>query len=275
MKQIRFGDWQAVIEPACGSNVTDLQYRGKSILRAPDSVDQLKGRPCLYGVPLLLPANRTADGMFAFEEKTFRLPINEPALNNHIHGLLKDAPFRLVECSDRHVVTALENRGAYYPFPFCLEIVDSLGEDGFTRRMFLKNIGAAPMPYTLALHTAFLEPESFCVPIEQCYEMDARHIPTGMLLPLSTRQQAYREGMRPDGSSISGVYTSCGNTVRIGDFRMTVSEQFDHWVLFNSTGGEGFLCIEPQCGGVNGLNSGKHRVLAHGAQEEFVIQLSK
>ena len=180
----------------------------------------------------------------------------------------------MVEEKTPNSVTArLVNKGDLYPFSFELEITDTLTENGLTRALTLKNTGSEPMPYTLGFHMTFREPESFCVAVKDRYAVDAAYIPTGELLPLTPVQRAYRQGFSPDGSKISGIYRSCGQTARIGRFTMTVSEQFDHWVLFNGNGKEGYLCIEPQCGAVNGLNNGKHRVLQPGDEEEFYLHI--
>jgi aldose 1-epimerase len=251
-----------------------MSYNGKELMRTPCDMEELRRRPCLYGLPLLLPANRLADGTFWFGEKEYHLPINEPAFHNHIHGRLKDAPFYVKSQDPTRIVTYLENKGEYYPFPFTIEIEDSLSDSGFMRILRLKNTGESPMPYTLAFHCAFAQPASFRVPIAQRCEMDERYLPTGRLLPLDPRQKQYKTGMIPDGNKISGVYTSSDHTVCIGDFIMKVSENFDHWVLFNGTGNEGYLCIEPQCGAVNGLRSEQHCVIEPGEQEIFTISFS-
>lgn len=275
MIEISCGAWRATVAPECGSNVISLRYLEQELLRTPESLRQLRGRPCLYGIPLLFPANRTKDGCFFSRGEKYNLPINEPTLRNHIHGLLKDAPFQIVEITESSITTEIENRGQYYPFPFKLTVKDSMSDGGLTRHLTLKNTGSKPMPYTLAFHTTFAAPAHFCVPIDKCCQMDDRYIPTGNLLPLTAQQQAYRDGMEPDGSKISGVYTSCGSTVQLGDFRMSVSEQFDHWVLFNGNGSEGYLCIEPQCGAVNGLNNQNHRVLQPGTEDRFAVTVQK
>lgn len=273
MERICFGKWSAVIAPECGSNVIGLAYDGKEILRAPESLTQLRERPCLYGMPLLLPANRLADACFSFEGKSYTLPMNEPAFQNHIHGLLRDAPFCVAEKTESSVTTRLENTGEYYPFPFVITIRDSLSKGGFLRRLTLENTGSHPLPYTLGFHTAFAEPAWFRVPLAARCEMDGRYLPTGTMLPLTPQQRAFCDGMHPDGSKLSGVYRSAGSAMQIGQFTVTVSEQFDHWVLFNGSGDEGYLCIEPQCGGVNGLNTGCHRVLQPGACEEVTVSI--
>jgi aldose 1-epimerase len=250
-----------------------LEYDKMPVFRSPENLEMLRERPCLYGLPLILPANRTDGGRFIFGDRCYNLPINEPHWNNHIHGLLKDAPFTVLSAEPASLHARLVNSGEYYPFPFVLEITDSLSPEGFLRTLTLKNTGAVPMPYTVGFHATFAEPESFAVPVGKCCEMDARALPTGKLLELSERQLAYKSGFRPDGSPIRGIYTSDGGKVQLGRFTMEVSKQFDHWVLFNGSGGEGYLCIEPQCGAVNGLNNDKHRVLQPGDEEKFYLHI--
>ncbi len=273
MTELVFGPWQATVAEECGSNLISLKYMGKQILRSPEDLATLKGRPCLYGFPLLLPANRVADGMFSFAGNSYTLSINEPGLHNHIHGLIKDAPFKVLEQKENYIKTVLENNGEFYPFSFVLKIEDTLDDCGWTRHLTLENPGRSAMPYTLGFHTAFLEPQYFCVPISKRCEMNDRFVPTGVLLPLSEQQMKWKAGTAPDGGKINGCYISSGGTVQVDDFAMTVSKQFDHWVLFNGNGGEGYLCIEPQCGAVNGLNSGKHRLLLPGEKESFTINI--
>lgn len=273
MRELHYGKWRAVAVSSCGANLIKLEYDGKPVFRSPENTETLRERPCLYGLPLIFPANRTDGGKFSFGGVSYELPVNEPAWNNHIHGLLKDAPFTVLSEEPARLCTRLENNGAYYPFPFTLDITDSLSEKGFLRTLVLKNTGTAPMPYTLGFHATFAEPECFSVPIEMCCEMDARALPTGNCLPLSDRQLQYRNGFLPDGSQIRGIYTSRGRKVQLGQFHMEVSEQFDHWVLFNGSGAEGYLCIEPQSGAVNGLNSEKHRLLQPGETECFTIKI--
>lgn len=273
MTELRFGIWQASVSEECGSNLISLRCAGDQLLRSPQSLEELKGRPCLYGFPLILPANRVRDGVFSFEGKQYQLEINDLAFHNHIHGLIKDAPFHCLEKKENYLKTVLENDGSYYPFPFLLTVEDTLDGDGWQRRLTLENTGCSRMPYTLGFHATFREPECFRVPISQRYDMDQRYLPTGKLLPLDALQQRCRDGFVPDGSKINGCYTACGNTVELGKYRMTVSAQFDHFVLFNGGGGEGYLCIEPQCGAVNGLRTDKHRVLDPGERETFTIQI--
>lgn len=269
------GHWYAEVVPSCGNNLISLCYDQTEILRKPDSLEALFQRPSLYGLPLLLPANRIDRGRFEFMGKEYELPINEPVRQNHIHGLLKDAPFSIVQLGCDYLVTSFRNSGIYYPFPFEIKIFDSLTEDGLMRRLELSNIGTMPMPYTLAFHATFVEPHIFAVGIGDRYEVNERHIPTGKMLNKSDTESAYASGFDPHGVPVSGFYTANENTAVIGDFELMVSQLFDNWVLFNGGGNQGYLCIEPQCGAVNGLNNGRCKVLEPGKQDIFVLTITK
>ena len=270
------GDWEAAVLPGFGMNVTALCHKGDPVLREPDDPGVLRENPHVYGIPLLLPANRTAGGRFTFGDTVYTLPLNEPLRHNHIHGLMYEAPFRVMRQTENSVTAVYENGGERYPFPFCMEITDTLKENGLHREVRLKNTGTAAMPYTLAFHTAFTAPERFSAPIGNRFLCDERYIPTGEMTGLTPQETGYRTGSSADDIRISGFYEAAGHTARLDDTVFSVSENFDEWILFNGGGGQEFLCIEPQCGEVNGLNTaGGHRVLQPGEEEIFTLFIGK
>lgn len=272
---LRQGLWQMKLLPMFGNSVLSLSYNGRKILREPENLEQLVIKPVVYGLPLLFPANRTRDAKFTFRGKEYTLPMTEPLKQNHIHGLFNRAPFHVESVGVNRAVSSIENNGALYPFPFRLVMEDVLTEQGLTRTLTVVNTGNTDMPYTLAYHTTFVEPAFFKVPLGQCFPVDARHIPTGELVELTEKQQQFRNGTGVNGGLVSGFYTSAGNTAVVDDFCFSVSKQFDEWILHNGNGQQGYLCIEPQCGEVNGLNTQGHRVLAPGAQEVFWVKIER
>ena len=273
---LRCGAWQARIFPQFGMNLFSLRWQNRPVLREPDSLEALAASPYLHGVPLLLPANRTKGGEFSFGGKTYRLPLNEPERGNHLHGLMFDAPFTVRNQTETSLTAAYENRGERYPFPFSMTISDMLNEDGLVRRLRIENTGPGPMPYTLALHATFAEPARFCAPVGERFVCDENYIPTGETAPLTQAERLYRTGAVPKGRAISGFYRAAGHMAALDDIRFAVSEQFDQWVLFNGGGERGFLCIEPQCGEVNGLNRpGGCRILAPQEATEFTISFKR
>lgn len=273
MLELNCGKWMATVYPECGGNLARLSCDGVEILRTPKDLSELQSGPVLYGLPFLLPANRVKGASFSFEAVTYTLPMNEPLRNNHLHGLINRASFSVLEADDRHVTMFLHNDGEYYPFPFDLEITDTLTELGLHRRIRLFNCGDRTMPYTMAIHASFRLPQTVSVPVKARYAVDDNFIPTGEMLPLTERERAYSRGVTLE-EKLSGFFTSAGDTVTVDNFAMTVSDQFDHWVLFHLPEKE-LICLEPQCGAVDGLNNGLHRTLQPGSEEFFTLTIEK
>ena len=273
---IRKGPWEAVVLPAFGMNCVSLRADGRKILREAGDMDTLVNSPFLYGTPLLFPANRTANGQFTFEGVTYHLPVNEPNWNNHLHGQMFDAPFTVIEKTESTLAAVYENKGERYPFPFKMTIRDEVTCEGYARQVTVENTGSGNMPYTLAFHTAFVEPDRFRVQIGQRHVRSATFVPTGRMENLSDTEKTYLTGCRPNGIAISGYYEAAGEEAVLDDIRFTMSSLFDQRVLFNAGGKSGFLCIEPQIGWVNGLNIEKgHRVIAPCRAESAQMTIGK
>ena len=69
------GGYEAVMVPSVGANVVKLKHTatGIEILRTPDAeeMENFKERPQIYGLPLLFPPNRIADGTYTFEGRKY------------------------------------------------------------------------------------------------------------------------------------------------------------------------------------------------------------
>ena len=269
---LKCGPWEAECLPRWGMNTVALRYEGRDILRCPENEDMLHETdisPLLYGQPLLLPANRTRDGKFTFEGTEYQLPLNETETMCNQHGQLFMTPFDVPEHTETKIVGLLKNGGLFYPFPFRITITDELTEEGYTRTVVLENTGKTSMPYTVGFHTAFVEPKKLTVPLKSRNTWDEKWFPTGQTDPDIFDNS-------PIVGNVSGYYVSGGNRAMLDDIVYTVSENFDHWILYNGGGGKGFVCVEPQCGAVNGLNHpGQHRVLQPGEKETFTLSITK
>jgi galactose mutarotase-like enzyme len=87
---------------------------------------------------------------------------------------------------------------------------------------------------------------------------------------------AIPEKMECADQKVTGCYAMSGRTVLLDDTVFSVSDTYDHWVMFNGDGKQDFLCVEPQSGQVNGLNiPGGCRELAAGEEDVFRFTLSK
>lgn len=254
VKVIEAEGWRAEVAPALGGNIVSLSYNGRDIYVPLKNEKQLEINPYLQGAPILLPANRTAGAKFGFKGNEYKLPLNEPATGAHLHGLVHRQPFTVKYCGESEIKLIYENKGDIYPFPFLLEVNYLIKGNIFRQEYKVINTGKSEMPFTFALHTTFTEPNTFSVPIDLCQEKDGFHIPTGKYVPLDRGEQGYASGSPSKGIIISGYYRACGHTAYLDDLSYTVSENFDHWILFNGRGESGLLCVEPQCGKVDGLN---------------------
>lgn len=273
MITLNCGLWQAEIAPEYGMNTCSLKYDGKELLRrAPDPAVYAED-PCVWGIPTLLPPNRTADGTFTFEGKTYKLEINEPKNHNHLHGYLHRSAFRVTARTAASVSGVYENRGGIFPLPFAVEAGLTLDAEGYRMAFTVKNTGETDFPLTFALHANFREPERFSVPLGQRWECSDRAIPTGKLVGLTEREKTWCAGTKPEGA-IGGFFRSEGTSARLDGFTWRVSENFNQWILWNMSGGKGFLSLEPQCGAVNALNTGEGMlVLRPGESETFRAEL--
>lgn len=273
---IRCGAWYAEVAPALGANVTRLQCAGEDVLVPLKDPKQLAINPYLQGAPILLPANRTKDGKFTFDGKEYLLPVNEPYTGAHLHGLVHLQAFTVVKKSEDSVTLRYENKGEVFPFPFVLDVCYTVLSSGFHQMYTIKNSGDSNLPVTFALHTTFVEPKRFTVPIDACQEKEEHHIPTGRYVPLAAQEAHYVSGSASEGLTISGYYRACGHIAEVGDYRYSVSREFDHWILFNGRGESGLLCVEPQCGAVDGLNDQNgHRVVAPGKTLTLWTQIER
>ena len=119
------GPWLAEAAGDLGGNLVRLEYSGRPLLRTPSQAPD----PYLFGSPMLFPANRTCKGRFSFLGREYRLPINEPANQAHLHGLVHAQDFSLLGRTEREAAFLFENRSEAYPFSFRLSQTGLYGTD--------------------------------------------------------------------------------------------------------------------------------------------------
>src|SRR5699024_265600 len=73
------GDYTALLVPEVGANLVRLAHvrLGAELLRTPAAgeIEAFRARPHVYGLPVLFPPNRIADGRYTFGGRTYRFPI--------------------------------------------------------------------------------------------------------------------------------------------------------------------------------------------------------
>ena len=105
------GGYTALLVPGMGANLIRLAdtRRGVEVLHTPAEaeIETFLRRPQVFGLPILFPPNRIADGRYTFEGRTYQYPITIEKEHNYHHGILKSQPFQVskaVETDDEVLV---------------------------------------------------------------------------------------------------------------------------------------------------------------------------
>lgn len=278
--RLLFGPYEADICPGMGANCIRFARDGINVLRTPPALDVFKAQPNVYGMPLLFPPNRIRAGVFQFQGREYRFPINEPARGHHIHGFLSETPFRLGEShADSDGVSAsfsvsFSGQSPYLSFPhaFTVRLNYTLNSSGLSQTLSLQNNSALDMPAGLGFHTAFQVPfmpdtagEEYRLYANVDDEICLDHvtiIPTGEMCKASTAGQALRDGsLVTVGSPLSHHFEHLSGEIILrhavtgAAVRYAPDPAFSFLMLWNGGGQSGFVCPEPQTWQVDAPNS--------------------
>ncbi len=154
---------QAVIVPEAGFQCLRYRVSSLDIVAGPDDPAQWREKPFRSGIPLLFPwPGRIADGRFSYRGREVRLPINDPAHNCAIHGLVYDRAFTVVRrgpyyVSGRFDSAADADFSRIWPFALVMELDYEVG-GGLRLGAAVTNTGDGPMPLGLGAHPYFHAP---------------------------------------------------------------------------------------------------------------------
>ena len=287
MRAVEFskGDYTALLVPETGANLVRLAHTrlGVEAVRTPSrtQIGEFRRRPHLFGLPVLFPPNRIADGRFEFDGREYRFPITKAAENNYHHGILKSQPFIVSKAVETDREVLIETR--YYsnaasdaifrdfPHAFKCKIIYRLTAEGLEQEVMFGNRSDRPMPVGVGFHTPLNIPFAggdaadyrMRAAVGEEFELNDRNLPTGRLLPLNGRYAALRapEGLQMtecdpfeagfsvreidvDGKPYRGAVVENRRTgVRLF---YEVDEQTLYWTIWNDGGHVPYCCPEPQ-----------------------------
>lgn len=143
------GDAEAIITELAASLRT-LRFNGVDIT---EPYPESSAPPFANGIVLVPWPNRIPDGQWQLNGKTQQLDLTEPDRQNAIHGLLRNAPYRLVERTDDSVALA----ATVFPqhgYPFLLEttVRYQLVDDGIRVTHGIRNDSNDPAPVAIGSH---------------------------------------------------------------------------------------------------------------------------
>jgi aldose 1-epimerase len=159
-------------------------------------------RPTRVGVPVLFPfPNRIRDGRFTWQGKEYRLPPNDPAKKNAIHGFACRRPWRVLDRGTQAEGAWLtaEFSGSkdapetldLWPADYRIRLTVRLGSRRLRFEALVDNPAAVPLPFGLGYHPYFRVPLTPGGDAGQCLiEVNAdtywelhENLPTGRRLP--------------------------------------------------------------------------------------------
>ena len=286
-------DYTALLVPSVGANLVRLAHTrlGVEVLRTPSERehDEFLRRPHVYGVPILFPPNRIADGRFRFDGREYRFPITRPEENNYHHGILKSQPFAVSKAVETPDEVLIETRcysnaasdAIYRDFPhaFKCKITYRLTAEGLEQEVVFFNRSETRMPLGVGFHTPLTIPFAggtdadyvMRLAVGEEVELDGRNLPTGRRLPLSEQfSKLRREGLQVTGCGpIEAGFTLREIDVDGKPFRgalvehlrtgvrtcYEVDEQTTYWTLWNNGGQVPYCCPEPQTWTTNAPNA--------------------
>jgi aldose 1-epimerase len=190
---------RAVIVPGAGCQCLSYRAGTLEVIAGPANPDAWREHPHRGGIPILFPwPSRIAGARFTFQGREYRLPVNEPATGNAIHGFACERAFRVTRRGPYFVTAILDSAdypdlNAIWPWPFTLEIDYEVG-NGLRLKARITNTGDSVMPFGFGAHPYFHAPlnpngahDAMMIQLDANarWLLDARFVPTGEMEPLA------------------------------------------------------------------------------------------
>ena len=263
--------WVAKINLSLGANCISLRNvkHGLSILREMGK-EKNPEKSVRYGMPVLFPPNRIADGRFVFENREYVFPVNEPKTRCHLHGDLNKREFELISAGKDFAVCYYrpKEKKDYFGGIHVYEVVIMyrLTEKGLEQRTTVTNCSEKNMPLMIGFHTTFNinnRTTSMLAEVSDEIERDTqRMLPTGRILEEDEISKQLRKGtFIPSEQDISRHYKAheTGN-MYLYDYENHYSicyangANMSYRMLFNG-GEKEYICLEPQNCMIDCLNA--------------------
>ncbi|WP_332659135.1 aldose 1-epimerase [Brevundimonas sp.] len=257
MIRLQAGDWRAVLNPALGGSVAELEWLGRPVLRPTprDAVDPLQ-TACF---PLVPYANRIADGRFVFGGRARDVGVT-PGFEPHaLHGLGWRRPWE-VERADpaEAVLTFRHPGGGEWPWAFSAGQRFQLSGRGLRITLSMTNQDSETQPAGLGLHPYLnrLPDDRLTVAAPRVWRSDDTLIPRERVPAPAVFDWSDGPAIA-DAPFVDNAYEEWSGLARLvhADWSVTLASPGTRRVHVYAPRRAGFVCIEPVSHRPNALNA--------------------
>lgn len=187
-----------------------------------------------YKSSVLFPfPNRIEDGSYHYLDTKYQLTVNEPSVNNAIHGVVYNKAFEISSIESKEdvsktVLTYYSNGStAGFPFLFELKLTYAISATGSLKLKFdILNKGDKPFPYGLGWHPYFLADSlkdcTLSFPSRYFYICNKRS------LPVNTSSSELSESFKIGDSSFDDAYSLNSPECRFQTNSYSLALAFDY-----------------------------------------------
>ena len=230
---------QVAIDVSHGARISSIIASGVELL-VTEADDTLN-----WGAYPMVPyAGRVRDGVFMFQGLQYELPLR-PQSSHAMHGTVLDREWTSVDSSATSA-SFTSDLGTDWPFAGSVTHTVSLDDGSLTSTLTLT--ASEPMPAQVGWHPWFRSPRNVNHHFDAMLQRDVSGLTTTQEVPVPKRK--YDDCfVRPHSMP----------QLTIDGITIEVSSDCSHWVMYNAP--DGHMCIEPQSGPPNGINTKPYTVI--------------
>jgi aldose 1-epimerase len=267
---LAFGSGSTATISSAGAALLELSIDSKKLITRP--ADPLK----IFAGSVLAPwQNRLAKGQWVDPQgQAQSLPINEPTLNNALHGMVYETEFSVREqTSSKVTLGTLLDSPAGYPYSMDIEITYELHELGLTCSFSVRNESESAAPFAIGFHPYFTignpDKATLLIPARSYYTQDGNKIPVARTSVNGTAFD-FRASRSLADAKLDDYFTDLITTEGEAVYRLETSDwaielhqsaTLSHLVVYltheyDAEGGQvSALALEPASAPANALNS--------------------
>lgn len=240
--KIASGAIDVVVDTNVGGRISSIKIADTELLvtKAESVID--------WGLYPMVPyAGRVRDATLLFDGKHF--PLRENAKPHSIHGTVFDSPWHL-ESHDETSICLSTKTGPNWPF--AATVIHNIEVTKSFVRCEMTITAAERMPAQLGWHPWFLQPTGVTTNFNSMLRRDNDAITS-------------LDRVEPLVAPVDDCFfePNAWPVVHIGNYAIEIASDCPYWVRYDSPNGD--VCIEPQSGPPNGINS-KPLILETGQQ---------